>query len=154
VETFVTARHGADLHSPALEQAVVTDFIAEGHLVRHIRRMRTLYAERQAMLREAIGQYMSGLLEVYPDPAGTHLVAWLPPEVEECDQIVQAARDRKLQLLPLSFCSMRPLRRQALLLGYAALDEDQIVAGVRGLSHVLEHQLTHQCHNRLWEREA
>ena len=154
VETFVTARHGADLHSPALEQAVVTDFIAEGHLVRHIRRMRALYAERQAMLREAIGQHMSGLLEVYPDPAGTHLVAWLPPEVEESDQIVRAARDRKLQLLPLSFCSMRPLRRQALLLGYAAMDEDQIAAGVRTLSHVVEHGLTHQRHNLRWEAEA
>ena len=54
-ETFVTARHGADLHSPALEQAVVTYFIAEGHLVRHIRRMARSHAERQAMLREVIG---------------------------------------------------------------------------------------------------
>ena len=48
VEAFTTARLFTDLHSPLLEQRLVTEFIAEGHFERHIRRMRALYAERQA----------------------------------------------------------------------------------------------------------
>lgn len=141
VETFVAARQGADLHAPALEQAVVADFMVEGYFQRHIRRMRTLYAQRQAMLREAMSQHLSGLLEVHPDPAGMHLVAWLPPEVEEDQQIVQAARERELALLPLSCLSIRPLPRQALVLGYAALNEDQIADGVRTLGSVVERRV-------------
>ena len=96
---------------------------------------------------------MSGLLEDILIPPES---IWqpAPTEVEESDQIVRAARDRKLQSLLFSFCSMRPLRRQALLLGYAAMDEDHIAAGVRTLSHVVEHGLTHQRHNLRWEAEA
>jgi GntR family transcriptional regulator/MocR family aminotransferase len=33
-------------HPPLLEQAILCDFITEGHFARHIRRMRELYAER------------------------------------------------------------------------------------------------------------
>jgi GntR family transcriptional regulator/MocR family aminotransferase len=141
VDTLGTARRGADLHSPALEQAVVADFITQGHFVRHIRRMRTLYAHRQAILRTAIGRYLSGALEVYPDPAGMHLVAWLLPQVVETQPIVQSARAAGLELLPLSCFSMRPLSRQGLVLGYTAVDDDQIVEGVRILCRVIERTL-------------
>ncbi len=132
VRTFVTARRDADLHSPVLEQAVVADFIVEGHFVRHIRRMRVLYAERQVLLREAISQHLSSLLEVQRDPAGTHLVAWLPPEVDG-EQVVRLARERDLVVQALSFFSLQPLRRNALVLGYAGLDERRIAEGVHTL---------------------
>jgi GntR family transcriptional regulator/MocR family aminotransferase len=147
LKTLVTTRRGAELHSSVLEQAVVADFMAQGHFERHIRCMRTLYAERRAILCEAIGQHMSGLLEVHPTPAGMHLVAWLPPEVKESEQIVRAARDHQLEMLPLSACSMRPLSRQALVLGYAAPDEGQILEGVRTLSWVVDRSLTQRRNN-------
>ena len=47
VGPLVEARTNSDAHSPGLEQAVLADFIAEGHFTRHIRRMRLLYAQRQ-----------------------------------------------------------------------------------------------------------
>ena len=43
VEPFTNARALVDRHSPLIEQAVLADFIAEGHFARHIRRMRALY---------------------------------------------------------------------------------------------------------------
>jgi GntR family transcriptional regulator/MocR family aminotransferase len=143
VDTVAAARQGADLHSPVLEQAVVADFILQGHFLRHIRRMRTLYSGRQAVLRAAIGRYLSGVLEVHPDSAGMHLMAWLPPQLEESEPIVQAAHAGGVELLPLSYFSMRPLRRQGLLLGYAAFNDDQIIEGVRTLCRVLERTLKH-----------
>ncbi|MBO3460036.1 PLP-dependent aminotransferase family protein [Aetokthonos hydrillicola Thurmond2011] len=42
VNIFANAKCLADRQSPLLEQQVLTDFINEGHLERHIRRMRTL----------------------------------------------------------------------------------------------------------------
>jgi len=141
VDTLASARRDTDLHPPALEQAVLADFIMQEHFVRHVRRMRALYAERQEVLRSAIDRYMSGVLEVHPDPAGMHLMAWLPSQVETSEPIVQAARADGVELLPLSSFSMQLLGRQGLVLGYAGFDDDQIVEGVRTLSRVLERTL-------------
>ncbi len=151
VETLVTVRRGVDLHSSAREQTVVADFIMQGHFVRHIRRMRTLYAHRQAVLRTAIGHYLSGVLEVHPDPAGMHLVTWLLFPGAKSEAIVEAAGAGGLELLPLSFFSIRPLCRQGLVLGYAACNDDQILEGVRTLCSVVERTLKHPLYNLPWE---
>ncbi len=50
IEVFINARALNDLHSPVIEQAILTEFIAERHLARHIRRMRGTYEERQRIL--------------------------------------------------------------------------------------------------------
>src|SRR5262249_23156854 len=42
----VAARSAADQHPPSLDQAVLADFIVEGHFARHLRRMRAAYRER------------------------------------------------------------------------------------------------------------
>jgi GntR family transcriptional regulator / MocR family aminotransferase len=47
VQAFSTVRDAADIFSSTLYQAVLTDFIREGHFARHLRRMRTLYMERR-----------------------------------------------------------------------------------------------------------
>src|SRR5919199_1055258 len=60
VDAFLAARAMAGRHSPSVEQAILTDFIEEGHFGRHIRRMRTLYAERQAFLIEALEKECGG----------------------------------------------------------------------------------------------
>jgi len=46
-DAFARAKALTDCGSPVLGQAVVADFLAEGHVGRHIRRMRALYSERQ-----------------------------------------------------------------------------------------------------------
>jgi GntR family transcriptional regulator/MocR family aminotransferase len=46
VDAFVAARELTDRHPPTVEQAVLVEFIAGGHFVRHLRRMRSCYAAR------------------------------------------------------------------------------------------------------------
>src|SRR5581483_2346499 len=77
---------------PRLEQAVLATFIAEGHLGRHLRRMRTLYAERQAALLSAAGRHLDELLDVRPTETGLHTVAWLPDGADEEQAVAAAAR--------------------------------------------------------------
>lgn len=47
---FVMAKRFSDWHSPILEQETLAAFIAEGHLARHIRKMRKIYEERRNVL--------------------------------------------------------------------------------------------------------
>jgi GntR family transcriptional regulator/MocR family aminotransferase len=125
---------------PALEQAVLADFMAEGHFVRHVRRMRTLYAERQGVLMRALRRELNGLLDVPAFESGMHLLAWLPDGVDDRAASAHAAA-AGIVARPLSAYTAAPVRRAGLLLGYTALRPSQIRDGVRSLAAVLG-----QCH--------
>ena len=54
VEPFARAKRSASGPTATLEQAALADFIREGHLERHIRRMRRVYKRRRDALLEAL----------------------------------------------------------------------------------------------------
>jgi GntR family transcriptional regulator / MocR family aminotransferase len=136
VDAFVRARAAADMHSPALEQAVLAEFMREGHFVRHIRRMRARYTERQAALLDAAGRDLAGLLDVRPAATGMHLLGWLPAGVDDL-AAAERAGAAGVRVLPLSWLRLEPSERGGLLLGYAAADERAIRDGVRRLAEAL-----------------
>ncbi|MCG8352256.1 MAG: PLP-dependent aminotransferase family protein [Chloroflexales bacterium] len=133
VDAFVAARALADRHAPTIDQAVLTDFIVEGHFARHIRRMRALYAERQAILLEAIERELSGLLDARPAEAGMHLLTWLPDGIN--DQLAaQRAAEYGVIAPPLSAYNLAAPLRSGVLLGYAGVKPHAIEAGVKQLA--------------------
>jgi GntR family transcriptional regulator / MocR family aminotransferase len=136
VDAFAAARALVDCHSPVLDQATLADFISAGHFARHIRRMRALYAERQALLVDAARHELSGLLEVFSAEAGMHLVGWLPEGVDDVEASRRAAA-YGVGAPPLSMYSLRPLRRGGLLLGYTAVGDREIRDGVQRLAKAL-----------------
>lgn len=136
VDAFVVARALASRFSPTIEQAVLADFVNEGHFARHIRRMRALYAERQALLVEAARGELEGLLEVRPGDAGIHLIGWLHEGADDA-AASRAAAERGLDAQPLSAFRMKQRGRDGLILGYAAYNERQIREGVRQLAAAL-----------------
>src|SRR5260370_16703647 len=78
VESFRHARSITDGHSPITEQAVLADFITEGHFARHIRRMRALYQERQSVLFDSIQQDLPAFLHPQPSDVGIPLTGSFP----------------------------------------------------------------------------
>jgi GntR family transcriptional regulator/MocR family aminotransferase len=121
---------------PSVEQAVLADFIAEGHFARHIRRMRHLYAERQQALMEAIERDLNGILEVQPAEGGMHIVAWLPPDVD--DQVTsRLASAQGVGCPPLSLYYIGKPKRGGLVLGYGACNERVIGEGTRRMAEAL-----------------
>jgi GntR family transcriptional regulator/MocR family aminotransferase len=136
VDVFGAARHFNDFHSPYLEQAVMTDFIVEGHFERHIRRMRAIYHERQVLLVNLARERLGGLLDVRPADAGMTVVGWLGQGLDDI-ATARAAERAGLHVLPLSPLAIRPMP-PALLLGYAGVRDDEIRDGVNRLAIVLE----------------
>ncbi len=136
VPIVVRAREVSDRQSPTLLQAVTADFLLEGHFARHLRRMRTLYAQRQAALVAAAGRHLQGLLEVSPAEAGMNLVGWLPPGVDD-RAAARAVEHAGLYAPPLSRYAVRPQPRGALVLGYTGLQPAQIEDGARRLAAAL-----------------
>jgi len=136
VDAFASARALADRHPPVLEQALVAEFLSEGHFARHIRRMRTLYAERQDALISEAQRELGGWLEVSPAEAGMHLVGWLAPHSNDREASRKAAA-AGVSAPAVSAFSVRHWTRPGLLLGYAAVNRRQIREGVRKLAHAM-----------------
>ncbi len=134
-DAFMRARCLAGHQSPALEQAVLADFITEGHFARHIRRMRALYAERQQALLKAGRSELNGLLEIEPSEAGMHLIGWLP-EVDDRSAF-RAAAAAGVEVTPLSAYSIKPPKRGALRLGYTGYKPREIWRATRRLATAL-----------------
>jgi GntR family transcriptional regulator/MocR family aminotransferase len=132
-EIFVAVRQFVDRHVPILEQMALADFITEGHFTRHIRRMHTCYAERRAALIAAVASELGELLEVHAPEAGMHLVGWLPPHLDDAT-VAQQAATYGVEVLPVSVFSREPMRRGGLVLGYAAVNEQEIRNGVHRLA--------------------
>ncbi len=133
---FIAARALIDRHSPSLDQATLADFISEGHFARHIRRMRSLYEERQNILVAAAGRELEGLMEVATAEAGMHLVGWLPKDVNDKAASEKAAR-YGVEAAPVSAYSANVLPRGGLVLGYAGVNSRQIKDGVKRLAKAL-----------------
>ena len=133
VDAFAATRALTDRHPPGPSQALVTEFLAEGHFARHIRRLRTLYAERQAALVSAAHREWKGLLEVSPADAGMHLVGWLSNGVSDRD-VSQRAAAAGIVAPPLSAYYHAAAARPALLLGYSSITTRKIHEGARRLS--------------------
>src|SRR5262245_55644905 len=73
VEPFRVAKWMADRHTPLVEQAALADFLREGHLERHVRRMRRLYKRRREVLLDAIDRQFGSRALVRGDAAGLHV---------------------------------------------------------------------------------
>jgi GntR family transcriptional regulator/MocR family aminotransferase len=132
----------AHLQPPLIEQAILADFIHEGHFARHIRRLREVYAERQAFFIETVERELGGLLTIQARPSGMHLVGWLADGLNE-ERVAEQAAGQGVNVLPLrrNWFGEQPANRRGLALGYAGFSEDRIVTGVRALAACLREQI-------------
>jgi GntR family transcriptional regulator/MocR family aminotransferase len=125
-------------HTSLIEQAVLTDFINEGHFGRHIRKMRILYAERQKTLVSALGEYLGDVAEAQVADAGMHIIAWLKGGLSG-ETIATEALKHGVYVPPLSFYCMNARPPEGLLLGYTGISNTEIRRGIRKLAGVSEH---------------
>ena len=133
VDPFLKVRRLIDIHSPMLEQAVLADFMIEGHFMRRLRRMRALYAERRNTLLKATSELP---LKIDSPEAGIHCVGWLPDGMDDLALAGRAA-DYDLSLTPISSFSIEPLSPKGLLMGYGGFGVQEIKDGVRRLGALL-----------------
>ena len=103
---------------PMLTQAIVADFMSEGHFARHIRHMRMLYEQRRAALANALAEVFADRLTVQLQAGGMHLIARVPTVKDDRDLV---ARARAHALAPAALSGWYADRRrseQGLLLSF------------------------------------
>lgn len=137
VERLAAIKAVASQHASLLEQAVLCDFMVDGHFGRHIRRMREVYSERLQLLLAESRRRLSGLLEISEVEAGLQTVGWLSNGVDGLTAS-QAALARGVEVVPLSQYVRSRFAREGLQLGFAAIDAKEIRRGVQELATALE----------------
>lgn len=124
-------------HAQLIDQIVLCDFITQGHFARHVRRMREVYAERLGVLLESVRSRLSGAVEISDIEAGLQTAAWLRSDMNAAT-IQDRARAQGLHVTALSAFARKPLLRDGLQLGFAAVGAPEIRRGVRELAGLLE----------------
>lgn len=128
-------------HAPVLEQAVLHAFIVQGHFVRHVRRMRAVYAERLTLLLAEARAKLSGMLTVAGIEAGLQTAGWLANGID-AERVAAAAAKLGVEVTPLSrYAESRRLPVDGLQLGFAAVNAHEIRRGVDNLAKALEGSL-------------
>lgn len=107
--------------SPQLTQAIVTDFITEGHFARHIQRMRSLYAERRAMAKAGLENVLGKKMHIDSPPGGMHLILRLAGRRSD-RQLAARMLEAGMYAEALSGWSMAKNGDAALLLNFTNID--------------------------------
>ena len=135
VDAFARARALSDRHSPGATQDVLARFIADGHLLRHLRRMRELYRTRQAVVIHQLARATGGAMLLQPSLQGMHLAHEVGERVMDT-ALSDRAADAGVHLAPLSrYCI--EARRRGWLFGYAGYDDAALGRAARALGRVL-----------------
>ena len=130
---FLSARYLTDRQPPTLQQAVVSEFMQQGHFAAHIRRMRQLYREQRDALAETLMRRAADWLDVAVPDQGMHLVAYLRDG--SSDIAVEAAAERAgvvVRAISRFYHSARP--RPGLMLGFSGFPRQLIVPSAARLA--------------------
>jgi GntR family transcriptional regulator/MocR family aminotransferase len=109
---------------PIFNQAVVADFISEGHFARHIKRMRELYADRRSALVSALANVFKGQISIELQAGGMHLLARFPNGQSDA-RLAERAMAHGLVPAALSKCRIEHDCGQGLLLNFANIPSGQ-----------------------------
>ncbi len=136
IDPLVKIRSTIDQHSSAIDQATLARFITEGFFLRHVKRMRKLYAERREFFIKEFNKLLSDRFILQFPEAGLNLLAWL-----RCDaDFARVARVRAeigIKPSPLSFYCIQAKLKPAFVFGFAAWTPAQIRESLLRLASAL-----------------
>lgn len=135
-EDLITIKQCVDSHCDALTQSTLAAFIREGHLARHVRRMRGIYAQRRAALLGGLERELAPWFEPIPSAAGLHVAAHIRKSAL-APAIFQNVRSCMPGAQPTSEYALGRLDRPAVAFGYGTIDAKDIPPAVTRLRRAL-----------------
>jgi GntR family transcriptional regulator/MocR family aminotransferase len=143
VDQLAAIKEATDRGSASLEQLAFADFLSRGDFDRHLRRMRPIYRGRRDALLRALARHLPQLRPVGAS-AGLHVLAWLPPGIDEAALVERAAA------LGVGVDGVTPYRIDGrdrpggLLFGYGTVTESAIDEGIRLIAGAMDEARTVQ----------
>jgi GntR family transcriptional regulator/MocR family aminotransferase len=137
VDAFCGARVLMDRHPPNADQHVLAAFMAEGHLERHIRKIRNVYFDHREQLIEKLGTLLPRKVAwVEPGDQGMHLVLWLAKGIDD-RKVVELAAQAGVAVRAVSSMFAPGTARPGLILGFGGFSSAQMNAALQRLAAVI-----------------
>jgi GntR family transcriptional regulator/MocR family aminotransferase len=136
LSTFTTARYLLDRQPPTLSQAVLAEFMQQGHFAAHLRRTRQTYREQRDVLAATLLRHAADQLEIDVPDQGMHLVAYLKRGQSDVQIEAAAARARVVVRAISRFYRSAP-PRQGLMLGFSGFPRQLIVPAAARLAKLI-----------------
>lgn len=130
---FLSALSGV----PTWPQAVVADFIDEGHFATHIRTMRQHYKRQHEILHEH-AKLLESHMQVQRASAGFHTVGFFNDRTRDEALFVKAASDAGLTLSGLGRYCLTPLEKKGIVIGYGTASINEIKQGMEVMARILD----------------
>lgn len=115
---------------PVLEQKVITDFLLEGYMERHLRKSHRLYAHRRQELIIALTKQFGSRVSMGRESSGMNLLIELNIDKSE-DEILDAARNANLPLVSTREYYIADAVPGQFLIPFAHINDDQILSITR-----------------------
>ncbi|MFC5864413.1 PLP-dependent aminotransferase family protein [Acidicapsa dinghuensis] len=125
VDCFLAFRYQTDFRNSHVDQAILCEFIVQGHFARHMRRMRELYGSRLAAMIDGGKQHLSGLLDISNVQAGLYTIGFLTNGMTS-RQAEKAAAVQGIEALGVDRYTFKHPDPKGVVLGFAAYPEPAI----------------------------
>ncbi|CAM2067487.1 PLP-dependent aminotransferase family protein [Sulfidibacter corallicola] len=142
IETFHKARSFVDSFTQPVNQAVLAEFIREGHFSSHLRRMRLCYRRRYEALGDLIQRHLANWFRVESQRGGMHVTLVAQEPFDDVAFYRDAAATGTVVRALSTYFTERP-GRPGLILGYAGFPEAQLEAGVKRIAALLAQRSYH-----------
>ena len=139
LDTITLVKSSIDWHCSSPLQHAVASFIDEGHLARHVRRLRTTYRRRRdlivGLLEGQCGEYLDPLKCSY----GMHLAAISKTSID-MKRVAQRIRSEGVAIHTLDRYFLGHRTRSGLMFGFGVTTETDIESGMRIIKRALERE--------------
>jgi len=136
MRTLVSAKNAVDWHCSVPLQMAVAGFIKDGHLGRHVRRMRRIYRQRRDHLLELLRRDLGNQLRPVESNYGLHLTATARGDVDT-EAVSAALAGRGILCHALGRYFMGPVTLSGFVMSYASADIQALDAAVAALGEEL-----------------
>jgi len=137
INKFKQVKNSVDRQSPILDQAILSKFMEEGYFLRHIRKMRLLYAERQTILIKLLREYLGKSVHISAAPSGMQLLLWLPNNINLV-KFNEAIAMHQLAVAFVNDYALEHSRPPVISLGFTAFSKYKLKTGVEKLAQCIK----------------
>jgi GntR family transcriptional regulator/MocR family aminotransferase len=137
IEPFVGALEAIDPGPSPVQQRALGRFVADGHLDRHLARIRRALLERQDATLEALERDLGWLVEVRPAAGGTRVVATIADPARTASDIVRVAADAGIAIDSLASSRLGAAPDRELVVDYGHHEPAELRTAVRLLARAI-----------------
>lgn len=134
---LITAKNCVDWHCPILTQMAAAAFIAEGHLARHVRKLRDVYRKRRDLVCKVLQSDFAGELSPMQSHYGMHVAAFSSLPKGHLERASARLLESNVHLHTFERYFSCPPTSQGLVFGYGAVGLKGIEQGLEALRRAL-----------------